>query len=222
MDLVNKLKVILEEHSNLENKAPMETYMKNKFKFLGIKSPERKNLLRQFISENKGEICYECIDFVQKLYDFPEREFHYCAMEITDKFLRNKYEIKDIDLIKRMICDHSHWDSVDFIAKHILGNYLLCYPDKTKEIISEFSSSNNIWLNRSAILFQLGYKDKTNCNLLFSLCQTHANSKEFFIKKAIGWSLREYAKVNPQSVSKFVKSNKLSTLSQKEALRNIT
>lgn len=222
MDLVNKLKIILKEHSNLENKAPMETYMKHKFKFLGIKSPERKKLLRQFISENKGEICYECRDMVQKLYDLPEREFHYCAMEITDKFLRNKYDIKDIDLIKRMICDHSHWDSVDFIAKHILGNYLLCYPNKTKEIISEFSSSNNIWLNRSAILFQLGYKEKTNRNLLFSLCRTHANSKKFFIKKAIGWSLREYAKVDPQSVFKFVKSNRFSTLSQKEALRNIT
>ena len=117
MELVNKLKVILEEHSNLENKAPMETYMKHKFKFLGIKSPERKKLLRQFITDNKPEISYECRDLVQELYKLPQREFHYCAMEITDKFLRDKYEIKDIDLIKRMICDHSHWDSVDFIEQ---------------------------------------------------------------------------------------------------------
>ena len=125
MDLVNKLNVILKEHSNLENKGPMESYMKHKFKFLGIKSPERKKLLRQFIADNKAGISYECRDLVQKLYELPEREFHYCAMEITDKFLRNEYEIKDIDLIKRIICDHSHWDSVDFIAKHILGNYLI-------------------------------------------------------------------------------------------------
>ncbi len=222
MDLVNKLIVILREHANLENKAPMEAYMKHKFKFLGIKSPERKILLKQFITDNLPELSLKFRDLIKKLFGLPEREFHYCAMEIMDKFLKNKYDIKDFDLIKRLICNNSHWDSVDFIAKHILGNYLICYPDKTNEIIPEFSSSYNIWLNRSAILFQLGYKEKTDSDLLFKLCRTHANSEEFFIKKAIGWSLREYAKVDPGSVIKFVKSTELSSLSQKEALRNIT
>ena len=221
MDLVNKLILLLKEHSNAQNKPPMEAYMKHKFEFLGIKSPERKTLLKQFINENKSNINSECRLIVKKLYELPEREFHYCAMEIMDKFLRNKYNTDDIDLIENMICKQSHWDSVDFIAKHILGNYLICYPDKTKEIISEYSSSKNMWLNRSAILFQLGYKEKTNSELLFSLCRIHANSKEFFIRKAIGWSLREYAKVNPQSVIRFVESNQLSPLSRKEALKHL-
>lgn len=222
MDLVNILIELLRKHSNAENKSPMEAYMKHKFKFLGIKSPERKMLLKQFVTENKHKISSQCRDLIKDLYELPEREFHYCAMEISDKFLKNKYKINDIDLIKRLISNYSHWDSVDFIAKHILGNYLMCYPNKTKKIISEFSSSKNIWLNRSAILFQLGYKERTNSDLLFNLCRTHANSKEFFIKKAIGWALREYGKVNPQSVIKFIKANQLSALSQKEALRNIT
>jgi len=221
MELVNKLLILLKEHANAQNKPPMEAYMKHKFEFLGIKSPERKTLLKQFINENKSNINSECRVIVKKLYELPEREFHYCAMEIMDKFLRNKYSTEDIDLIENMICKHSHWDSVDFIAKHILGNYLICYQDKTKEIISKYSSSKSMWLNRSAILFQLGYKEKTNSEMLFSLCRTHANSKKFFIKKAIGWSLREYAKVNPQSVIRFVESNQLSPLSRKEALKHL-
>jgi 3-methyladenine DNA glycosylase AlkD len=221
MDLVNKLISLLKEHSDANNKSPMEAYMKHKFEFLGIKSSERKIVLKQFINENKSEINSDCRGVVKKLYDLPEREIHYCAMEIMDKFLKNNYKIDDIDLIQDLICTYSHWDSVDFIAKHILGNYLICYPDKTKEIISEYSSSKNMWLNRSAILFQLGYKEKTNSDLLFSLCEAHAPSNEFFIRKAIGWSLREYAKVNPISVKEFVNSHQLSSLSQKEALKHI-
>jgi len=196
--------------------------MKHKFKFLGIKSPERKMLLKRFVKENKPEINSECRILVKKLYELQEREFHYCAMEIMDKFLKNKYKTNDIGLMEYMICTNSHWDTVDFIAKHILGNYLICFPDKTEEIVLDFSSSKNMWLNRSAILFQLGYKEKTDKKLLFSLCRTHAGSKEFFIKKAIGWSLREYAKVNPRSVINFVESNQLSTLSRKEAIRNLS
>ncbi len=78
-----------------------------------------------------------------------------------------------------------------------------------------------MWLNRSAILFQLGYKKDTDASVLFDECFKHRHSKEFFIQKAIGWALREYGKVNPDSVRKFVGSAELKPLSTREALKNL-
>ena len=99
--------------------------------------------------------------------------------------------------------------------------YLIQYPEKIKDVILKFSNSENLWLIRSTVLFQLGYKSKTNEELLYGLCIINSNSNEFFIKKAIGWSLREYGKTNPKSVLNFVNSTELKPLSKKEAIRNI-
>lgn len=110
---------------------------------------------------------------------------------------------------------------MDTIAKNILGDYLLEHPLETEKVIERFSNSDNIWLNRSAILFQLGYKQKTNFNLLKSECEKHKNSNEFFIQKAIGWALREYSKTNPEVVKNLVNATNLKNLSKKEALKNI-
>ena len=102
-----------------------------------------------------------------------------------------------------------------------MGQYLLEFPLETKNVIERFSKSENMWLNRSVILFQLGYKQKTNVNFLFFECLKQARSKEFFIQKAISWALREYAKSNPDSLLAFVKGNTLKPLFTKEALKNI-
>ena len=221
MDFISNLIKVFQEHANVQNKAPMQAYMKHKFEFLGIKSPLRKSLFKNVIFKHKEEVKTNCRMIALQLYNLPEREFHYCAMEIIAKFLKNRYKIEDNILIEKMICTHSHWDTVDFIAKNILGNYLLCHPEKRDQIITSFSKSDNMWLNRSAILFQLGYKEKTNSTILFNLCKTHAASNEFFIRKAIGWALREYAKVDPKSVKEFVNTHELSNLSQKEALKHL-
>jgi 3-methyladenine DNA glycosylase AlkD len=120
-----------------------------------------------------------------------------------------------------LIITNSWWDSVDFLAKYLLGNYLLQFPEETDSVILKFSNSENMWLNRSAILFQLGYKEKTNFDVLKSVCEKHKTSTEFFIQKAIGWALREYAKTNPETVRNFVSNFNLKKLSEKEALKNI-
>lgn len=221
MDFITALQESFIKHSSSENKLPMEAYMKHKFEFYGIKSPDRKTILKEVIRNHKEEVLQYCRILIKKLYEFPQREFHYCAMEIMDKFLKKNYLQKDIKLIKHLLTTNSHWDSVDFIAKHILGNYLLIHPNKTEEVINNFSNSDHMWLIRSAILFQLGYKEKTSSDILFRECIKHSTSKEFFIQKAIGWALREYAKVNPESVLKFVNNNSLSTLSRREALKHL-
>ena len=220
MGFILDLEIAFKDFADDANRVPMESYMKNKFQFFGIKSVKRKQLLKEVININKTEVNENIRDIVLELYKLPQREFHYCAMELVARFLKNKYQVKDTELIENLLITHSHWDSVDFIAKHVLGNYLLHYPEQIKKGISHFSSSTNMWLNRSAILFQLGYKENTNANVLFTECKNHSKSKEFFIQKAIGWALREYAKTNPDAVKKFVDSTKLAPLSKKEALKH--
>ncbi|WP_103072626.1 DNA alkylation repair protein [Aquimarina sediminis] len=222
MSFVFSLISKLESNSNSIEAARMQTYMKNKFIFLGIKAPTRKTLLKEVINEHKSELSRDQIlNITNSLYKKPQRELHYCAIELVNRFLKNKYEVSDIGFIEHLITTNSWWDSVDFIAKHILGNFLLQFPDQIHSVIDTFSSSDNMWLNRSSILFQLGYKENTDSQLLYKLCDTHKASDEFFIKKAIGWALREYSKTNPESVVNFITMVKLKPLSEKEGLKRI-
>jgi len=155
------------------------------------------------------------------LYDLPERELHHSAIELFKKQLHKSYKKEDILIIEKLITLNSWWDSVDFIAKQILGNYLLQFPEDTQKVITNYSNSDNMWLNRCSIIFQLGYKEQTNENLLFQQCLEHKHSDEFFIQKAIGWSLREYGKTNPNAILKFLETADLKPLSKREAIRNI-
>ena len=200
----------------------MHAYMRGKFIYFGIKTKERRELLKIELQNHKEEVNNNNIRQIAKsLYKLPEREFHLCATEIFEKYLRNKYLKDDIKLIELLTTTHSWWDTVDFISKQILGRYFYIFPEKIDDTITKFTNSGNLWLNRSTIIFQLGYKHNTNEEILFKQCEHFKEYDEFFIKKAIGWALREYGKTNPQSVLNFVNSTSLKPLSRKEAIRNI-
>ena len=216
-DLTN----LYSKHANAENATHMKNYMRGQFEFYGIKTKERRTLLKQAIASNEEEVVTNVRELTFQLYKLPQREFHLTANEIFDKQLRKKYLKDDIVLIERLITENSWWDTVDFIAKWVLGNYLTIYPDMVETTITRFSNVDNIWLNRSTIIFQLGYKHNTDEELLFKQCMAHKESNEFFIQKAIGWALREYGKTSPQSVLNFVNSTSLKPLSHREAIRNI-
>lgn len=221
MNFILALENAFVANKNPENAFAMAKYMKNNFTFFGIKTEKRRRIFKEIWKENKEEVSANAREIALDLYSKPEREFQYCAIEILIKELQGNYKKEDIQLIEKLISDNSWWDSVDTIAKYILGEYLLEFPLETKNVIERFSRSENMWLSRSAILFQLGYKQKTSADLLFSECLKHSHSKEFFIQKAIGWALREYAKSNPEDVQEFVKTNTLKPLSKKEALKNM-
>lgn len=221
MTFIISLEKAYTECINTENAVAMSKYMKNNFLFFGIKTEERRRLFKSIAFLNEVEISEKPREIALLLFSKKQREFHYCALEILIKKLKNKYIKEDILLIEKLITNNSWWDSVDVIAKFILGGYLQKFPLETDNVISRFSNSENMWLNRSAILFQLGYKEKTDFNLLKSLCEKHSKSNEFFIQKSIGWALREYAKTNPEAVKNFVAITNLKNLSKKEALKNI-
>lgn len=221
MNFIQNLQQDLHQKSNRELAIPMENYMKNNFSFLGIKTEERRAIFKENYEKSKSEIKANFRTIAWELFNKNEREFHQCAIDLLVKEFKKNFILEDIKLIEKLIITNSWWDSVDVVAKYLLGGYLQQFPNETYEVIERFSNSENMWLNRSAIIFQLSYKEKTNFDLLKSECEKHKDSKEFFIQKAIGWALRDYSRFNPNGVSEYVNSTNLKPLSQREALRNI-
>lgn len=220
MAFIPALETIFKEIQNQENAFAMSKYMKNNFSFFGIKSEERRRHFKAILKENQIEVAANARTIALLLLKKPERELHYCAIEIVIKELKGNYKKEDIQFIEQLITTHSWWDSVDTLAKYVLGAYLMEFPAEINTVIYRLSHSENMWLNRSALLFQLGYKGKTDFNLLQKICEEHQTSKAFFIQKAIGWALREFAKTNPDVVRDFVLTSNLKPLSKKEALKN--
>ena len=221
MDFISQLEAAFNQNKNEENAFQMKKYMKDLFSFYGIKTTERRAIFHDLLKSYKQEISEDYREIALTLIKKEYRELHYCGIEILIKNLKKNYRKDDIKLVETFLITNSWWDSVDTISKYLLGQYLIKFPKKTEKVIERFSNSENMWLNRSAILFQLGYKKKTNYELLFSECVKHSQSKEFFIQKAIGWALREYGSVNPGLVLNFVNNTDLKPLSRKEAIRKL-
>lgn len=221
MDFVSLLTQELQVNASEENAVPMASYMKDLFPFHGVKSEPRKTIHKEVTSQHKDEVKTNYKEIAKLLFQFPEREYQYCAIDLLIKHWPKHFVQNDITLIEYFISTKSWWDSVDPLAKYILGGYLKQFPDETEWVIEKFAHSDNMWLNRSAIIYQLGYKKDTDAARLFGVCKHFNTSKEFFIQKAIGWALREYAKTNPEDVKEFVIQANLKRLSVREALKNI-
>ena len=126
-----------------------------------------------------------------------------------------------LPLLEELITTKSWWDSVDTLAVHVAGTLLKNHPSGIEEWNVRWIESEDLWLNRTAILFQNRWKKDTDQELLFANIDRHAAHKDFFIRKAIGWALRELGKSDPGAVLHFVRSRKLSPLSEREAVRNL-
>ena len=220
MDCFEELQKAFETNANPDDSAPMERYMKNHFRFLGLKSPVRKDLQKEFIKKAKLLPDKEFVDLIRLLWNQPYREYQYTACDLLDRN-KKKIPLNYVTEFEWLITTKSWWDSVDGIVPRSLGYYFLNYPEQIEKHIPRWVSQKNIWLQRAAILFQLKYKEKTNTELLFEVILELMNTNEFFVNKAIGWALREYSKTNPKEVAIFVAANKLSNLSRREALKVI-
>lgn len=221
MTFIQELTAGFEANTNAENALYMHNYLRGLFTFYGLKTNDRRVIFKEACLNHKDKIKTDCRDIARDLYAKEKRDYHYCAVELLTKELKKKFVKNDIHLIEFLIINHSWWDTVDAIAKYLAGGYLQQFPEETTVVIDRFSNSDNMWLNRTAILFQLGYKKDTNQAILFEQCLKHKDSKEFFIQKAIGWALREYGKTNPEAVREFVTTAALKPLSTREALKNL-
>lgn len=217
MEFLNQLEKELFAKAETAFQEPMKKYMKNHFDFFGVKSPERKSIFTKVYKEVGLPSKENYKSEILAMMNYPKREMQYCAIDLAIRCQKKYNSIDDFNYISEMLATKSWWDSVDGIAPNILGNYLLMFPNEIEKVLNHYMASNNMWWHRSCILFQLKYKRKTNPELLFSLCDHFASNKEFFIRKAIGWALREYARTNPIAVYQFVDKAQLSNLSIREA-----
>jgi 3-methyladenine DNA glycosylase AlkD len=152
------------------------------------------------------------------MWALPEREYQYTAIGLLQG-CQKKLVPGHVPLLEYLIVNKSWWDTVDGLAAHQVGRLFTAFPHIRDEHIGRWRRSDNIWLRRTAILFQLDYKAQTDEALLFDIIRENLDSKEFFIQKAIGWVLREYSKTNAESVVKFVNHTALPPLSHREALK---
>ncbi len=221
MNIIIELTEALSAMKNDHEAQRWKAYMKGHFEYFGVATNDRRKILKPLIEKYHIDLRknYDAVFF--ELMQTNERELHHCGMEIFLEYFKKNVKSNTIQFIENMILTNSWWDTVDFLAKYGVGGYLELFPEQKYQVIEKFSNSQNMWLNRTAIIWQLGKKQKTDFDILISECEKHKHSDEFFIQKAIGWALRDYAHVNPTGVLDYVNNTNLKPLSKKEAIRKI-
>lgn len=211
---------IYESKQNPELAERMSAYMKHNFKFLGIPSPLRSELNKDIFALIGKMDIVNIEPIVEALWQLPEREYQYLALVLIDK-VKKKLTPSHLEFFIELILEKSWWDTIDAIAPNYIGYIMLQYPELREEYIPAWVRSNNFWINRTALLFQLKYKKDTDFELLKSCIEPLKTQKEFFVKKAIGWALREYSKTNPEMVKDYISTANLQALSKKEGLKHM-
>lgn len=206
------------ENANPELAVPMANYMKNICLFLGIPKPKRAELSKSFLKEAKRHTSVDWA-FVDKCWSL-EREFQYLALEYL-RIVSKRLTIDDVPHLKQLAETKSWWDTIDSLDR-LIGGIALENP-AVNDILLEWSTDENFWLRRIAIDHQLLRKEQTNSKLLEKIIVNNLEQEEFFINKAIGWSLREYSKTNPEWVTNFIEKYKdrMASLSIREASKYI-
>jgi 3-methyladenine DNA glycosylase AlkD len=217
---VASLKALFEQNADPQQAAPMKKYMRDQFEYLGIKTPQNAALQKQFFENHGFPPLSELEPVLRDLWALPEREYQYVAVGLLDRFSK-QVPANFIKMIEYLLVTKSWWDTVDSIAGRTVGVHFKRFPEVREKYLAKWRASDNFWLRRTAILFQLNYKDETDFDLLSEIIRENLNSEEFFINKAIGWSLRQYARVDPKAVKKFVKSTPLHPLSRREAMKHL-
>jgi 3-methyladenine DNA glycosylase AlkD len=205
---------------NVERAPAMEAYMRHHFPFWGIEAPRRKLIVKEMIVQEGLLAGQEIPLFLQYCWETPEREMQYAGLDIAERLLPL---LSDAHLFCHLILQKSWWDTADWLISKFVGSILLrtASVDERRAFARQQYASKNIWQQRTAILLQLSYKNNTDVELLLECCRACSSSKEFFVQKAIGWALRQYARTAPDVVKEFCSTTKLPTLSRKEALKHI-
>ena len=215
---VKSIMALYEVHADAKAARPMKRYMRDQFEYLGIKSPQLGALFKELVAAQGLPPISELDSIVRDLWSLSQREYQYTATGLISK-LEKQLPEEFIETLEYLITTKSWWDTVDTISTGTLGLHFKRFPKIKKKYLAKWRKSDNFWLRRACILFQLNYKTDTDFNLLCEIIRENLGSKEFFINKAIGWSLRQYTRVDPQAVRKFVQETPLNPLSAREAIK---
>lgn len=218
---VSQIKTLFEKNADPSQAPVMKKYLRDQFEHLGIKTPQRAALQKEFYAEHGLPKVAELDSILRDLWSLPEREFQYAGVGLLGR-LSDQIPPEFIDTIEYLIVTKSWWDTVDSLAAGTVDTHFKRYPAIRKKVLTRWRKSENFWLRRTCILFQLDYKQETDFDLLCDIIRENLGSGEFFINKAIGWALRQYARTDSKAVKKFVKETKdLNPLSRREAMKHL-
>lgn len=197
-----------------------QAYMKDIAPFIGVAAPERRNLVKKIAKSLPAPTSEELGKTARKLWNLDEREFQYAANDLIG--IHWKVADKNFlqDHVEHLIITKSWWDTVDGLGSVAVSPLTDRYGYEA--LIKKWNNSPNMWLNRAAIQHQRGRRFETDVKLVLQYCDDHADSKEFFIVKAIGWALRDICAINPRAVREFLKSHPdLGRVAVREAERGL-
>jgi 3-methyladenine DNA glycosylase AlkD len=207
----------------------MQAYMKSAMPYLGIQTPELRVICTRLFAAHPIETSVAWRSACLRIWrEARFREERYAAIGLTGFRLYGSFQtLETLAMYEEMIVTGAWWDFVDTIASKRLGALLRVYPSRMRTQMLKWSRCGDLWKRRSAILCQLGFKDDTDLALLYACIEPSLSSSplsgEFFLQKAIGWALRQYAWTDPREVARYVREHQgeLSPLSKREALKNI-
>lgn len=205
-----------------EKASAMQAYMKTAMPFYGVQKAGRTPILRDLVRRFPPDSADTYRELVLALWNLDHREEKYIALGVARRF--KAYVVHaHIDLYQRLIVEGAWWDLVDEVATHLIRDLVVAYPAESWVVVDGWIDDEDIWLRRTALICQVGAKERTDADRLFRFCAARAHEEEFFIRKAIGWALREYAKVAPDAAASFINGHvgELSGLSYREGSKHI-
>lgn len=220
-EIMDRLSRTFERARNPQRAAPMAAYMRDQFRFLGIPGPTQRVLTREVLAGLDRPTEADLAAVALACWERPEREYQYFACGWLRRHARS-CGAGFIGTAEHLVVHRSWWDTVDALAAHLVGPLVAQHP-KLVEVTDAWLVAEDRWLVRTAILHQLRYKETTDAARLFRYCSVQSGHPDFFVRKAIGWALREYAKTDPAAVRTFVNAHqhRLAALSAREALKNL-
>ncbi len=209
----------LEQNGNPGIAAAQQKYMRDQFKFYGLKSPERRLIQKAILVEYGMPSVEQLPKLLDLMWQNPHRDLQLYGIDLIERSIK-KVEKDFINVLEKLIITKSWWDTVDMLAGKLAAQHFKRFPELLPAYPNKWMVSKNMWLQRSAIIFQLKYRKTTDTDLLFNYILQVKGSKEFFLQKAAGWALREYSKTDWEFVLDFIETHPdLAPLTRREGLK---
>jgi 3-methyladenine DNA glycosylase AlkD len=221
-DAIEYVQRELASRADPEKAARMQAYMKTDMPFYGVQKPARTQILRRIKLQFAPQTLDEYLDLATALWELAHREEKYLAQAVASSF--GEFIVPDsMPLYLRFIREGAWWDFVDETATHMIRALILDHPEQTWPIVGHWNSSDDMWMRRASIICQVGARERTDERRLFRFCEACLHEEEFFVRKAIGWALRDYARTDASAVAHFVEQHRdeMSGLTYREATKHI-
>jgi 3-methyladenine DNA glycosylase AlkD len=221
-ELIGAIRTALRAAAQPGLAGPMQAYMKSATPYLGVRVPAVRALTRTQATPRPPATPADLSDTVLALWRAADyREERYAAMALLDTTAARRLRDPSLlETLRELIVTGAWWDYVDELA-HRVGDLLLGWPAEVRPVLVTWTRSDDRWLRRASIICQLGARDRTDLGLLTLAIESSLGESDFFLRKAIGWALRDYAKTDPAWVRSFAGTHELSPLSRREALKHL-